>query len=723
MDDQMSNFPKIRWLRKVFFLLFLLPGISHSYVNLKDSWTENGGYKMARQDAYPGGSVSNTISRAWDGTTIKLFGGKGELLTWVTYLIGGNSDATNVMVQISSFTGTGTATGSGFFAVTVSSSNVWDYTQRPYSLYKYGYLQQVGMSQIDIAWDPSEYDEQQLPPRWQLPCTMSAGRCYPTSTLGTGTSLFTNRADNNKFYPDPAVPIEEFSVSSFTVSASSSQAIGGEVYVSTNMPAGIYTAHLTVYEGATVSTTIPISLLVYNVTLPPAATVPVIADVGWSDLDMRLTGTRFPASDLVDPYLTNHLRVAAFLHRHKVIEIGDTICATCGGGVQDYPTSDYQKHIDGSAYKETYGLSANTGPGYGTGDKFYMIGSYGNWVSTNWSTTTLTGGTTSFCTNVSSWTAYCTANNLSCQLYTKDDEATASQLTGEVSTFATWIATVPACASGGKTLNYWQTGTLPGLVSSAPYVNTVASTYWLGYSSAVWVNDEALYQTSSTHSVWGYNAGIGVDSVLNTQEEGLGAREPMWGMYKTGQAGWYLWELNYWNDSNNAGQTQNGFNANTNNDNDMFKNSKTFGYDLYPATSAYQGHNGFHFSNGDGVMLYPATDSVNTSESYGFNGVIGSWKLNMLTRGIQDVDLLKMAYAVNPSSTTAIVNTMVQDVMYLRQAVTLSDPTYSYGPRPWSEVPNQYETTREALYQIITQASQPVRINGSVTISGRVTFQ
>jgi len=704
----------------VLFLLFM-PSLSHAYVNLKDVWVEDGGYKMSRQDQYIGGASSNTISRAWDGTTIKLFGGKGELLTWVTYLIGGASDATNVMVQISSFTGTGSAAGSGFSAVTVSSSNVWDYTSRPYSLYKYSYLQQIGMSQSDIAWDPAEYDEQQLPARWQIPCTVSGARCPPTNALGTGTAVYTQRTDANKFYPDAAVPIEEFGISSFTVSASSSQAIGGEVYVSTSLPAGTYIAKLTVYEGITVSTTIPISLLIYNVTLPPLATVPVIGYVRWSDLDMRLTGTRFPASDTVDPYLTNHLRVAAFLHRHKLTEIGDQVCTSCGTNAHDYPTIDYQKHIDGSAYKETYGLSFNTGPGYGTGDTFYMIGTYGNWVSTIWSTTTLSGAN-GFCTNVSSWTAYCASNNLNCQLYTKDDEASQTLLAGEVTQFSTWMSTVAACASGGKTLNYWQTGSLPTVASSAPAVNTVASTYWLGASTATWKTEEAFYQASSTHSVWGYNAGIGVDSILNTQEEGLGSREPMWGMYKTNQAGWYLWQINYWNDSNNTGQTQNGYNANTNNDNDMAKNSKTFGYDLFPSTSAYQGHFGYHFSNGDGTMLYPATDMVNASENYGFNGVIGSWKLNMLTRGIQDVDLLKMAYTINPSLTTALVNNLIGDVMYLRQCVTLSDCSYSYGVRPWSETENAYETTRESLYQMILTGEPGVGISGNATIKGGGTF-
>src|SRR6185437_15600628 len=150
--------------------------------------------------------------------------------------------------------------------------------------------------------------------------------------------------DQGKFYPDPEIPIEEFASSSFTVSASSSQAIGGEVYISTGLPAGTYTATLTVYEGASVSTSIPVQLLVYSATLPSRPSMPVIADVGIADLAMRLNGNRTSANYYVDPYLTSELRAEAFLHRHKIIAIGDQPPST-----QDFPSVAYQKHIDGSA--------------------------------------------------------------------------------------------------------------------------------------------------------------------------------------------------------------------------------------------------------------------------------------------------------------------------------------------------------------------------------------
>jgi hypothetical protein len=311
---------------------------------------------------------------------------------------------------------------------------------------------------------------------------------------------------------------------------------------------------------------------------------------------------------------------------------------------------------------------------------------------------------------------------LSCALYTNYDEASQANLAGAVNTESTWASTAPACANGGKTTPFFQTGALQTVLSNALYVKDIFSTSWMGVSSYTWIADEAI----SSYTCGGYNAGIGVDSILNTQEDGLGSREPLWGAWKTNQKMWFLWEINYWNDSNNGGQTQNGWNANTANDNNMYNISKNFGYDSFPTTSTIKGHFGFGFTNGDGNMLYPATDVVYANPSFGFNGVVGSWKLNMLTRGIQDYDLIKMAYTVNPASTTAIVNGQVQDIMYLRQCFTLSDCTYSYGPRPWNQNENSWETAREQLYQIIAGAPATVlpieRCNGPIHFQGKIIF-
>lgn len=700
-------------------VLLLTCSTAHAFVNLSGTFSEDGGFKLAQQDQAPYGVSTNTISRIWDGTNIKLFGGKGELLTWVTYLLGGSSDATNVMVTISSFTGTGTALGNGFAAVTVSSSNVWDYTTRPYSLYKYSYLQEIGMQTGSGSWDPSEYEERQVAIRWRVPCTTNGNNdCIPNGTSGSGTFTFVNRSDHNKFYPDPEVPIEEFKASSFTVSASSSLAIGGEVYISTSLPSGTYTALMTVTEGVTVSTTIPIQLLVYNFTMPSVDTVTVIGDIGFSDISDRFYGTRFPASQLVDPYLTSNIRVAAFLHRRRITMIGDV--PPVG---QDTPSSIFLPQLNGTAFTSTYGYG--NGPNAGQPNPFYMVGMYGSWQTVDWSTSVVTNGLTGYCDNVSSWTAYCVNNGINCAMYTSIDEASNANLAGQVNTLSTWSSTAPACAFSGHTLPFVQTGKLPIVIDNAPKVNFVLSGAWISSSTAIWQNFETAFSTTSGLVAGGYNSNVPwADSLYNIQEAGIGPREVMWGAEKYKQKYWMLWEMNYWNDANNPGQTQNGFNTNTSGENNLFNISKTFGFDSFPSTDPAKGHFGFDFANGDGNMIYPGIDSVYGSPSYGFNGVIGSWRLNEVTRGIQDADIIAMASAINLAATNNIVNSIVQNALWTNGCFTQVDCSYTYGDRPWDENENDYEVARESLEQIIAGGPiLPNRLMGKTKLSGKTVLQ
>src|SRR5205807_2347660 len=154
---------------------------------------------------------------------------------------------------------------------------------------------------------------------------------------------------------------------------------------------------------------------------------------------------------------------------------------------------------------------------------------------------------------------------------------------------------------------------------------------------------------------------------------------------------------------------------------DMFNLTKDFGYDIYPSTDAAKGHTGFNWTSGDGNMLYPATDVIYGNPNYGFDGVIGSWRLNQITRSVQDIDLVKMAANVNPLPTAVLVNNQVQDVMYLRECFTTSDCTYSYGPRPWNESLNSWDTTRESLLQIV-QSAFP-NLPGSQNMQGGISFK
>jgi len=90
--------------------------------------------------------------------------------------------------------------------------------------------------------------------------------------------------------------------------------------------------------------------------------------------------------------------------------------------------------------------------------------------------------------------------------------------------------------------------------------------------------------------------------------------------------------------------------------------------------------------NGNGVLFCPSSDNVYPTYSYGITGPIASLRLRHWRRGIQDVDYLTLANAINPAATANLVNQMVPSVLWEQQCVDpRCDCSYSYSPISWSK--------------------------------------
>jgi hypothetical protein len=680
--------------------LFLPAGLKAA--NLTQFWVGDGGYKLARQDLLPNGNCSTcTLTRNWDGTTAKAFGAKNETVGMVLYLGNGSSvDATSVSVAISNLQGPGTSVIS---YTPHLLSDVTNYTISPIEVFISSYLQIIG--ETTLSWDPSEYEARDLPQRFRRPCTVNANNdCIPN-----GGTLWTDRADHDKFYPDALIPYAQVATSSFTVAKSSSQAIWFDIYIATSMQAGLYRGTITVNEGVVVSTAIPVNLLVYNFSLPDTPNFKYIVDVSGYDINYRHQGQHFPSTG--DPYLTTRKHYYQFFHRHKFsATIGDSPVNYCNNGNADTPCPEYVSALDGSLYTTAQGYG--NAPGVGVGDQIYSIGTYAQWQTAQWSTT----DSANFCVNVSSWGFYFKNNfpNVRSFVYLSDE---ASDLTN-TERWATWMSTISACQTSGYNVESWTTANLPVAHTSAPHVQMVASTGWINASSTVWQNNANIYQTSGSTQEWNYNSHPSWQGSVNaTEDDGIAPETIVWADWKKSNSktipiGHFQWEGTYWTDTNNA-----------HNDNDLFNVAKTFGYDT--SVDLVKGHTGFQFANGDGVLVYPGHDQVKTPD-YGIDGPIASWRLKMMRRGIQDGDYLTLAYAINPSSTTAIANTVVPQVLWEHSCFNPLDCSYAYGGRSWSNDPNVWETNRESLAQIIAgtfSSSSPKSITGGVTIKGVSTFQ
>jgi hypothetical protein len=107
------------------------------------------------------------------------------------------------------------------------------------------------------------------------------------------------------------------------------------------------------------------------------------------------------------------------------------------------------------------------------------------------------------------------------------------------------------------------------------------------------------------------------------------------------------------------------------------------------------------------VLLYPGTDVLFPSDSYGVDGPFASLRLKHWRRGVQDVDYLTLASAVNPNEVRTLVNTMVPKAGWEYGVTDPGDPSYVIADISWSNDPQVWESARARLADIISGAPQP----------------
>ena len=98
------------------------------------------------------------------------------------------------------------------------------------------------------------------------------------------------------------------------------------------------------------------------------------------------------------------------------------------------------------------------------------------------------------------------------------------------------------------------------------------------------------------------------------------------------------------------------------------------------------------------------------------SGPIASLRLKHWRRGIQDVDYLSLAAAVNPARTAEIVNEMVPKVLWEYGVADPGDPTWVLTDISWSTDPDTWESARSELAAIIEGASAAVRVIPAVQL-------
>lgn len=655
--------------------------------NLTAVWAGEGGDKVAQEELRATDDPGAVINSVWDGSKVKIFGAKNEMVNFNLILEAGNQAVNDVSVSFATLTGSG---GVSITTKPASGDALFNWVNRNIELFYIRYLEIKGLS----AFCCNKYDERHIPERLRRP---------NYDSYGSATGVWTDRPDHNKHYPDILAPIELHST--FDIAVGQNQGIWVDLYIPKNAVAGLYTGDLVIKEGGVVSRTAPVELTVRNFTLPDTPSAQTMAYLGYQDIN-----TRYVNKDKPWPYTETELaksrtvrnRHFQMAHRHKISLI-DADYGKEDGSV-DAPSAEWVPRLDGSLFTPDQGYA---GPGERVGNNVFSIGTYGSWgwldalsiqygYVNEWEGVNLQKLATAHANGTlpadyisqakaimvarsQNWVHWFEANAPEAEffLYLIDESGSYPM----IEDWAQWIE------EGGSDLMSMATNWAIDAIEDIPSLDIPTSGMYVG-DTPIWQAAVDQYNTQPDKRVYFYNGGRPASGSFTTEDDGVALRELAWGQFKKKIDRWFYWETTYYNNfQGGTGQTN------------VFQRAHTFG--SLGEVDSVQGETGWNYSNGDGLLFYPGTDLHYPTESYDLQGPLASFRLKAWRRGIQDVDYLTLAAAIDPQAVAAIVNTVVPKVLWEYGVDLPSDPTYVHTDISWSTDPDVWEVARKQLADII----------------------
>ena len=612
-------------------------------------WANDGGDKVTQDELRAFNDPTSVLNSVWDGETIRLFGARNEIISFNLILEAPATDATDVSVSFDTLVG---ADGTMIQSELASGDGLFDWTNRPIELFYVRYLEIKGLSLLSYQ----TYDERHIPERMRR----------PISGESEGIGTWEDRPDHNKFYPDIAVPLEL--ETPFAINAGQNQSIWVDIYIPKETPSGSYTGQVTIQESGTTTQTIPVELDVKDFTLADTSTAKTMLYIGYEDINRRYLGDEYPD----DETAINSIRDQHFLlaHRHRIPMIGDEL--SNWGEFGDMPHPAWMSRLDGSLFTPENGYA---GPGVGVGNGIYSIGTYGGW---EWQDQ----GEAAMHEHSDGWVTWFDANAPDTEYFLylideSDDYPQIEQWTG-------WVESNPG---PGNRLPLFATLALPDAANHTPNLNIAASWSTIGRAED-WQRAADTFLNDPDKQAYLYNGERPGSGSFAIEDDGIALRELAWGQYKKGIDRWFFWEGTYYhNFQGNTGQTN------------VFQTAHTFGG--FDEVDAVFGETGWNYSNGDGVLFYPGTDLVYPEASYGVFGPFASLRMKHWRRGIQDVEYLVMAQAINLARVQEIINDMIPTVLWENGVEDPNDPSWVLTDISWSTDPDVWEAARAELASII----------------------
>lgn len=624
---------------------------------LSGVWANDGGDKVTRDELRSTkGGPGRVTNRVWDGAKVRLFGGKNEVVSF-NLVLESTKDLTGIGVSLNALNG---PNGASIKSTAASGNGLYNWTSRNIELFYVRYLQIKGLSRLSYEL----YDERHVPARLRR----------PHSANGEGRGTWNDRPDHDKYYPDIAVPIELTRV--FPIAANQNQSVWVDIYIPKTAAAGTYTGKIILAQEGIQFAEVPVELNVKPFTLPDRPNAKTMVYLGYADIANRYVGEKYPSAGSVNGQTLKRVRDRHFLmaHRHKISLVDSNQGPERLS--EDRPRDEWLPRLNGSLFTAANGYA---GPGAGVGNGVFSIGNYGSWGWKN-------EGESGMRLHADRWVNWFQKNSPETEYFLYlIDESSDYPL---IERWAGWVKNNPGV---GKRLSTLATLPLLKAVAETPSLGIAASWFTVG-DTAKW-NAAVTSARSATppKKLFMYNGKRPANGSFATEDDGVALRELAWAHFKKGIDRWYFWESTYYNNyQGGRGETN------------VFQDAQTFG--AAPTVHASNGMTGWNYSNGDGLLFYPGTDRVYSAESYKLEGPIASLRLKHWRRGIQDVDYIALAKAVNPVLTQKIVDRMVPKALWDYGIASQSDPTWVRTDISWSTNPDDWEAVREELANIITSA-------------------
>ncbi len=404
--------------------------------------------------------------------------------------------------------------------------------------------------------------------------------------------------------------------------------------------------------------------------LPDVPTTKTMVVTSYSDVNIRYLGEAFPnqgpmgeASKLVRD---RHWQVAK---RHRLSLIDDL--ASPDVSPPDRPPGEWFPRLDGSLFTPERGYR---GPGEGVGNGVFVVGLYGTW---GWRGE----DEEAMHRNTDSWQGFFDERfpGTTVYLYLIDESPDYPQI-------EEWARQVDSGAGpGNKMLTLATLGIRDG-VERTPSLDVVGNAFILASEATQSAIDSLLADPGKQLLLYhGYRPAGGTYMI---DDDGVALRVNPWAQRKLGVDRWFTWQSTYYtNFQHEQGPT------------DVFGSAHTFGSitGMDPAL----GETGVLYSNGDGVLFYPGTDTVFPERSFDVKGPFASLRMKHWRRGIQDVEYVALAERLDPDATRAIVQRVIPKALWEYGVSNADDPTFVYTDISWSTDPDDWEAARRDLADLI----------------------